>query len=104
MSEALWLAAAAVLSMHGMGWLALAMDAHWGQVMHSPAENFLRTRGVLRALGAVTLSLSFLACLMADRPSIAALVWVMLLTASALAVALLLARWPKVLRVLCPAT
>ena len=37
MSEALWLILAAALSYAGMAWLALAMDAHWGRVMHRPA-------------------------------------------------------------------
>lgn len=103
MSEALWLAAAAALNLAGMGWLALAMDVHWGQVMHRPAEAAARTRRVLRAMGAAALPLSLLACLMADRPSMAVLVWVMLLAGSAAAVAMTLARRPQVMRALWPA-
>lgn len=102
MSEALWLTAAAALSLAGMGWLALAMEVHWGQVMHRPSEAAPRTRQVLRALGMLALPLSLLACLMADRPSMAVLVWVMLLAGSAAAIAMTLARRPQVLRALWP--
>ena len=102
MFEAWWLAIAAVLSFTGMAWLALAMDAHWGQVMHRPAVQASGTRRVLRILGSAALSLSLLACLKADYPSMAALVWVMLLAAAASGVALLLVRRPRVLRLLWP--
>jgi protein TonB len=102
MSEALWLATAALLTLAGMGWLALAMEVHWGQVMHRPAESAARTRRLLRTLGIAALPLSLLACLMADRPSMAVLVWVMLLAGSAVAVAMTLARCPQVLRALWP--
>ncbi|MBA4343006.1 MAG: DUF3325 domain-containing protein [Methylibium sp.] len=102
MSEALWLAAAAALTLAGMGWLALAMEAHWGQVMQRPAEAAARARQVLRAMGILALPLSLLACLMADRPSMAVLVWVMLLAGSAAAVAMILARRPQMLRALWP--
>ena len=94
MSEALWLVTAAALSLAGMGWLALAMEVHWGQVMHRPAEAAAPTRRLLRALGVLALPLSLLACLMADRPSMAVLVWVMLLAGSAAAIAMALARRP----------
>lgn len=102
MSEALWLAAAAALSLAGMAWLALAMDVHWGQVMHRPATAAARLRRVLRTLGAAALALALITCLQADRPSMAVLVWVMLLAGSAIAVALLLARRPGLLRVMFP--
>lgn len=98
MSEAQWLAIAAVLNLAGMTWLALAMEVHWGQVMHRPAEAATGTRRLLRMLGAMALSLALLACLMADRPSMAVLVWVMLLVGSAVAVAMLLACRPRLLR------
>ncbi|MBA4194804.1 MAG: DUF3325 domain-containing protein [Comamonadaceae bacterium] len=91
MSEALWLTTAAALSFSGMAWLALAMEVHWGQVMHRPAAEARSIRRALRWVGAAALVLSLLACLLADRPSMAVLVWVMLLAASAVAVAMLLA-------------
>ncbi len=104
MSEAWWLTAAAALSVIGMAWLALAMAVHWeqvmGQVMQRPAEAAAQTRRVLRVLGGLALGLSLVACLLADRPSMAALVWVMLLAFAAASVAMLLAwraRWLRVL-------
>lgn len=90
MSEVFWLITAAALSFSGMAWLALAMEVHWGQVMHRPAEEARTTRRALRCMGAAALVLSLLACLLADRPSMAVLVWVMLLAGSAVAVAVLL--------------
>jgi len=41
-------------------------------------------------------------CFIADRPSMAVLVWVMLLAGAAVFVALTLARWPRRLRLLWP--
>lgn len=102
MSEAVWLLVAAALTLAGMAWLALAMEVHWGQVMHRPADAATGARQTLRSLGAMALPLSLVACLMADRPSMAVLVWVMLLAGSAAAVAMALARKPHWLRVLCP--
>ncbi len=98
MSEVLWLITATALALSGMAWLSLAMEIHWGQVMHRPATLATRTRQSLRGLGAVALLLSLLACLMADRPSMAVLVWIMLLAGSATAVALVLSWRPRWLR------
>ena len=100
MSELSWLIAATALALSGMAWLALAMEVHWGQVMHRPASQAPRTRQLLRGLGALALLLSLLACLMADRPSMAALVWIMLMAGSAVAVALTLSWRPHWLRAL----
>lgn len=95
MSETLWLLLAAALSFAGMIWLALAMDVHWGQVMHQGADVPGHHRLLLRAAGTGGLLLSLLACLLADRPSMAALVWIMLLACSGFAVAMLLSRRPR---------
>ncbi|PXW98227.1 uncharacterized protein DUF3325 [Sphaerotilus hippei] len=102
MSEVFWLTSAALLTLTGMGWLALAMDVHWDQAMHQPAEAAARTRRLLRRLGALALPGGLLACLMADRPSMAVLVWLMLLGGSAVATALVLAWRPRLLARLWP--
>ncbi len=102
MSDVLWLILGAVLSYAGMAWLALAMDAHWGQVMHRPAKEARAVRRGLRWLGAVTLGLSLLACLAADQASMAIIEWVMLLGAGAMGVALTLSRRPRWLMWLWP--
>ncbi|ADV27726.1 hypothetical protein Psesu_1885 [Pseudoxanthomonas suwonensis 11-1] len=80
----------------GLGWLALAMEAHarqaWGRAL-APGQARL-----LRVLGGVALAAALLAALAADHASMAVLVWVMALAAGALAVAFTLAwraRWMR---------
>ena len=94
MLSACLLSAALLASLAGMGWLALSMPVHaqqvWGRV---PAPATARR---LRVLGALGLLASLVLCLAVDHPSMASLVWVMLLAAAALAVAFTLswkARW-----------
>jgi hypothetical protein len=94
--DTLWLSVAALTCLTGFAWLALAMDVHWTQVRDTPVhERPVRT---LRLLGGVSLLLSLMACLQADQPGMALLVWVMLLAASAKSVALALAWKPSWLR------
>lgn len=102
MSEAMWLAVAAACTLAGMGWLALSMEVHWGQAMHRAAEASSGTQHTLRVLGSLALALALLACLLADRPSMAVLVWVLLMAGSAVSVAMVLARRPRWLALLWP--
>ena len=81
----LFLLAAAILCVLGFAWLALAMDAHWKQVRSDKAS--AKTVRVLRYLGGTSVFTSLLFCLAADHPTMASLVWVMLLAGSALVVA-----------------
>jgi hypothetical protein len=90
-----------VAALAGFAWLALAMEVHWEQVLGSPAPLGV-SRTVLRALGVGGLAASAVLCFLADRPSMAVLVWLMLLAAAALLTALTLAWRPRLLRVLCP--
>ena len=60
------------------------------------------TRRLLRTLGASALVASAALCFLADRPSMAMLVWLMLLSAAATGVALVLAWRPAALRVFWP--
>ena len=96
MVDALLLGASFVCAFCGMGWLALAMKPHWAQVRgaDSPSAAPVRT---LRVYGATSLLLSLAACLAADHVSMASLVWIMTLGASALAVAMALAYAPRLL-------
>ena len=81
----LFLLAAAILCVLGFAWLALAMDVHWKQVRSDkPSQNTVR---LLRYLGGACVFASLLFCLMADHPTMASLVWIMLLAGSALTVA-----------------
>jgi hypothetical protein len=93
------LLAAQLFSIVGMGWLALSLDAHWTQVFGTRPRR-AATSGLLRVLGAAALANSLIACFWADHPSMAPLVWVMSLAASALAIAMLLAWGPRWLEVL----
>jgi len=95
----LLLTAAWLVCAMGMACLALAMEAHWSQVR---AGRALSPNGAwrLRALGVAGLALSLVLCLAADHPSMAVLVWVMTIGASALVVALTLTWRPRWLSVL----
>ncbi len=101
MPEALRLALAFLLSSCGMAWLALAMKAHWQQVRGSAAPP-PGTRRLLRVLGTTSIAASLALCLDVDHVSMAALVFVMSLAASALLVALTLGFRPRALAWLAP--
>jgi hypothetical protein len=76
------------------------MDAHWHQVLgQSHPLRPARRRG-LRVLGVLALAASLVLCLLADHASMAALVWVLLLSASAASIALALSWRPHWLRAL----
>jgi len=98
MREALLQALAMLSSLCAMGWLALAMEAHWRQVRGAGVAPAAR----LRALAAAAIALSLGLSLAADHPSIAVLVWVMSLVAGALLVAFTLAWRPRWLGWLVP--
>jgi hypothetical protein len=94
MADLALLTAAFVCAVCGMAWLALAMKPHWAQVQSERAHTATVARR-LRVAGAVALLLSLAASLGADHPSMAVLVWVMLLSVSAVIVAMTLAYWPR---------
>lgn len=101
MTEAMALMAALVSAVLSMGWLALCYETHWQQVFPGSADKPVSLR--LKAFGRGFLVLSALFCLAADHPSMAVLVWVMLLAVSAMTIAMILSRRPTLLRVICPA-
>jgi Protein of unknown function (DUF3325) len=97
-SETLLLSLAALWAFAGMAWCALAMEAHWQQVTGTAQALPRARRHGLRLAGTLGLLASLALCLMADHATMAALVWVMLLTLSAFVVAMLLSWRPQVLR------
>ena len=101
MPDAVMLAAALAASVLGMAWLALAMESHWEQV-RGTAPLPARTVRALRLLGAAGLGASLALCLAVDHASMAALVWVIGLAASALAVAFTMTWRPRWLAALMP--
>jgi len=94
MAEALLLVASFIASVCGMAWLAFAKPFHWQQACGTLPLRPQTARG-LRALGAAALSSSLGLCLSVDHASMASLVWVMTLSASALLVAFTLAWRPR---------
>lgn len=103
MFEPTWilLMGAALAALSGLGWLALAMDGHWQQV-HSSIAPSPWVRLTLRTLGITGILTSAVLCLMADRPSLAVLAWLMLMSVCAPLVAMTLGWQPQWLRVLWP--
>ena len=91
------LTGAAVTAVLGLGWLALAMDVHWEQVHGDEAPSVAAAKA-LRIAGAFALALSLGPCLGAEHPSMAVLVWLMLLAGAAAAVAATLSWRPHWLR------
>lgn len=95
-SKALLLLGALGASTTGLGWLALALDAHWAQVRGGAARSATQVCA-LRVLGAAALVTSLLLCLSADHATIGVLVWIMTLAAGALTIAFTLAWRPSAL-------
>jgi len=96
MGDALLFVLSSLCAFSGMGWLALAMKPHWVQVHGASAGAEPNSRR-LRRRGTTALLLSLAACLGADHPSMACLVWVMMMSASALGVAMTLSYAPRAL-------
>lgn len=86
--------AALATALIGMAWFALAKKPHWSQVRGAETLE-PRTTRTLQALGVVALVTSLVLCLRADHVSMAVLVWLMTMTASALGVAFTLAYRPR---------
>jgi len=94
MADELLLTSAVFCSFCGMSWFALAKQPHWTQIrgLQPLTARMIRR---LQALGSAALFASLVLCLRADAASMAALVWVMTLSASALLVAFTLAWRPR---------
>lgn len=90
MRDSMLLLAAVAMNVAGLGWFALAMEAHWRQV-RGKAPMTARTATLLRGLAIAALAGSLALCLSVDHASMAAIVWVMTLAGGALIVAFTLA-------------
>lgn len=100
MTEAGWLILAMTSTLLSMGWLALSYESHWRQVFSDNTLNPNPFR--LKLIGWSFLLLSIVFCLTADHPSMAVLVWIMLLAVAAMTIAMTLSQRPSVLRRICP--
>ncbi len=92
---------AVIMGVASFAWLALAMDVHWKKVQEG-RNTAAHPAKVLRAMGWVGLLVTAILCFMADRPSMAVLVWIMLLAAAAPSVGMMLSWRPQLLRVFWP--
>ena len=95
MTDALYLLLASGLTFIAMCWLALSLPSHWKQV----AEGKPHSKR-LKIAGWLTLAASGMSCLLADHPSMAVLVWLMLIAGAAFCVGMLLSYRPLLLRLL----
>ena len=95
------LLAAVLMSLASFAWLALAMDVHWKNVQQGQHLLDHPTKK-LRLMGWLGLLITAILCFMADRPSMALLVWIMLLAATAPGVGMILSYRPQLLRVFWP--
>src|SRR5688572_7187993 len=99
MRDALMLTLALLFSLLGLSWFALAMEVHWTQV-YAARRLSARKVAALRMLGSVALIISLLLCLRVDHVSMAVLVWIMSLAASAILIAMTFAWRPRLMRIL----
>jgi len=88
--------AAFACSVCGMGWLSLGLESHWVQVFGSAPRFASGARG-LYLLGTMAHAGSLVLLMLVEEPSVAVVVWVMTLTASAFLIAVTLAYRPRVL-------
>ena len=94
MAETLLLVVSFLFAFTGKSWLALGMKAHWAQVRGPAPHNEALARR-LRFSGTACLMLSLALCLALSHASMAFLVWIMTLSATALLVAMALAFAPR---------
>lgn len=92
----LLLIAASLASYAGFACLALAMPCHWAAVSGQDTD-VAPHRGWLRPFGMSLLGLAYVLCVYRDGPGLGSLLWVILNTAAATAVALTLTWRPRIL-------
>lgn len=96
MTPVLLLMLAALASYLGFACLALAMPRHWAQAGGRRVDAVSHRRR-LRACGFALLGIAYLLLVYRDGPSFGSVLWVVLLSGAAIAVALTLAWRPQVL-------
>lgn len=95
------LTVAGAVGVVSFAWLALAMEGHWQQV-HGGSGPSQAAQALLRVLAVFGIIVSGVLCFVADRPSMAALLWIMLMVFAAVSIALTLAWKPALLRFAWP--
>jgi hypothetical protein len=102
MREVLLILAACILALWGFALLALSQERHLARIFESNQQLAHNTKAQ-RAIGFIAVSLSLPACIASQGASFGSLLWVLLLSAAALAVALMLTWRPQWLRPLAGA-
>jgi hypothetical protein len=97
MMSALLLLAAGLASYVAFACLALTMPRHWAEA-NGQAAAFVPQRTWLRPCGFALLGLSYALCWYRDGTSFGSVLWVLLISAAAVAVALTLAWRPRLLQ------
>lgn len=101
MAKWILLTAACAIAVLAFTWLSLTMQAHWQQVQGGEGPT-TGTQALLRLLGWSGIVVTGALCFTVDRPSMAALNWIMLLTLGAVSVSMVLAWKPALLRFAWP--
>ncbi|MFI5445422.1 DUF3325 domain-containing protein [Polaromonas sp. UC242_47] len=102
MREPMLMLAACLLALWGFSLLALSQERHLERVFGSNDYPALKLRAQ-RAISFIAISLSLIACIAAQGASFGILLWVLLVCAAAMAIALTLTWRPQWLRRLpCP--
>lgn len=96
MTPTLWLIAASLASYSGFACLALAMPRH-GAAARGQKTGVMLHRRRLRACGFLMLGIAYALCVYCDGPGFGSLLWVVLISEAAVAVALTLAWHPQLL-------
>jgi len=94
MPESLLILAAGWCALLAAGWLALSDDSHWHEVFGKATALSAGTRRSLRWRATTACLTALCLALAADHASMAVLVWIMLLSGSALIIALTLSWRP----------
>ena len=96
MMGALLLLLASCASYAGFACLALSMPEHWESAGGNPDQQTKRRQG-LKLCGALMLCVAFAICIWRDGVSFGTILWVIMMTASAIAVAFTLSWCPRLL-------
>ncbi|MCB1755161.1 MAG: DUF3325 domain-containing protein [Gammaproteobacteria bacterium] len=100
--NAVMLLAAFLVIYLSFAWLALSNDAHWQRVLQSRNGSTPMIKAALRLLAINGLLISLQLCFAANHPSMAILVWIMMLATAAITVSFTLTWLPARLLRLWP--
>ena len=95
--NAVWLAAAFLFSWVGFGLLALAQERHTG-LFYPSFKPVAQVKQAQAAIGIIAICIAFALCIKTQSAGFGSLLWLLMLTASAMMVALQLTWAPQTLK------